>query len=160
MQPLNSPLELGVRALIILTAAFPRSLDLDRLVLMDYCLLHSADLGGPTSVLPAVPTRSGELGIKRSVLEHGVQVMSRAGMVDLVTTANGVTYRASEEAAPFLRLVDSPLVESLRSVADWAVAAFGEVPSEDIRTRLRSISDRWTEEFAWEPQGDEEGDPE
>src|SRR5262245_19300740 len=107
MQPLNSPLELGVRALIILTAAFPRSLDLDRLVLMDYCLLHSADLGGPTSVLPAVPTRGGELGIKRSVLEHGVQVMSRAGMVALVASAGGVTYTASEEAAPFLRLVDS-----------------------------------------------------
>lgn len=156
MQPLNSPLELGVRTLIILTAAFPRSLDLDRLILMDYCLLHSADLGGPISILPAVPTRNGEFGIKRSVLEHGLQVMLRARMVDLVTTADGVTYKASEEAAPFLRLIDSPLVGSLHRVAEWAVAEFSAAPSEVIRTRVRSISSQWTEEFAWEPE-DEEG---
>jgi hypothetical protein len=155
MQTLNSPLELGVRSLILLTAAFPRSLDLDRLVLMDYCLLHSADLDGPPSVLPDVPTRNGELGIKRSVLEHGVQVMSRAGMIDLVTTANGVTYRASEEAAPFLRLIDSSLADALRDVADWSITQFGEVSTDEIRQRVRTISDRWTEEFAWEFDGDE-----
>lgn len=86
MRPLNSPLELGLRTLILLNVGFPRSFDVDRLVLMDYCLLHSADLGGPASVLPPVPARGGELGVKRSVLEHGVQLMARAEMIDLVAT--------------------------------------------------------------------------
>ncbi|WP_037120035.1 ABC-three component system middle component 2 [Rhodococcus erythropolis] len=156
MQPLNSPLELGVRSLILLTAAFPRALGLDRLVLMDYCLLHSADLGGPLSVLPAVPTRNGELGIKRSVLEHGVHVMSRAGLIDLVTAADGVSYRASEEAGPFLRLVDSPLVGELNEVADWLISEFVDLPTDEVRHRIRMISQRWTEEFTWEPN-DESG---
>lgn len=156
MQPLNSPLELGLRALVVLTAAFPRSLDLDRLVLMDYCLLHSADLDGPSSVLPAVPSRSGELGIKRTVLDHGVQLMTRAGMVDLVTTAEGMTYRASEEATPFLRLLDAPFLVSLGEVATWAVGEFGDLSTDQVRDQLRTVSESWVAEFAWEPTEEEE----
>lgn len=147
MQPLNSPLELGLRALVVLTASFPRSFDVDRLVLMDYCLLHSADLGGPPSVLPPVPTRVGELGVKRSVLEHGVQVMVRAHMVDFVATTDGLTYRASEDAAPFLRLVNSALVNVLSDVAAWTVSEFGDLSTEDIRERIRTVADRWTEQW-------------
>ncbi|WP_224277795.1 ABC-three component system middle component 2 [Nocardioides lacusdianchii] len=156
MQPLNSPLELGLRTLVVLTTAFPRTFDLDRLVLLDYCLLHSADLEGPPSVLPAVPNRSGELGLKRTVLDHGVQLMARAGMVDLVTTAEGMTYRAGEEAAPFLRLLESPLLGALGEVATWAVDEFGDLNTDQVRDRLRTVSESWATEFAWEPT-DEEG---
>lgn len=148
MQPLNSPLELGLRALVVLTASFPRSFDVDRLVLLDYCLLHSADLGGPPSVLPTFPTRGGELGIKRSVLEHGIQVMARAQMVDLVATGGGLTYRASEEAMPFLQLVDSPLMITLSEVAAWAASEFGDLPTDDIRDRIRTVANRWTEQWS------------
>lgn len=155
MQPLNSPLELGLRSLVVLTAAFPRTFDLDRLVLLDYCLLHSADLEGPPSLLPAVPNRSGELGLKRTVLDHGVQLMARAGMVDLVTTADGLTYRAGEGAAPFLRLLDSPLLGALVEIATWAVDEFGDLATDQVRDRLRDVSQSWATEFAWEPTEEE-----
>lgn len=147
MQTLNSPLELGLRTLIVLTVSFPRELDVDRLVLLDYCLLHSEDLGGPPSVLPALSTRGGELGIKRSVLEHGIQVMSRAGLIDVVVSTRGLSYRASEAAAPFLRLVHSPLLVRLTQVAEWAISDFGDLPAPDIRERIRMISNQWSEQW-------------
>lgn len=147
MQALNSPLELGLRALVILTACFPRSLNLDQVVLMDYCLLHSADFDGPVSVHPAVPARSGEIGLKRSVIEHGLQVMTRAGMVDLVATTDGVTYRASEQAAPFLRLVDSPLLAELNEIAVWSASEFDGLTTEGLRDRIRSVANAWTEQW-------------
>lgn len=150
MQTLNSPLELGLRTLVVLTASFPRQLDVDRLVLMDYCLLHSADLGGPESVLPAISTRGGELGIKRSVLEHGLQVMARARMIDVVASTEGLTYRASEAAAPFLRLVSSPLLDRLTEVALWAVTDFGDLSTDGIRERIRLISNQWSEQWTEE----------
>lgn len=153
MQTLNSPLELGLRALVILTATFPRPLDVDRLVLLDYCLLHSADLGGPASVLPAISTRGGELGIKRSVLEHGIQMMARAGKIDVVASAEGLTYRASEAAAPFLRLVSSPLLNRLTEVAEWAAADFGDLPADGIRERIRLIADQWSAEWTEDSLG-------
>ncbi|MGL5824044.1 MAG: ABC-three component system middle component 2, partial [Nocardioides sp.] len=61
MTPLNGPLEVAVRVLMVLVEAFPEHLDLNRLVLLDHGLLHSADLGGPESLHPPVPIRAGEL---------------------------------------------------------------------------------------------------
>ena len=45
MNPLNSPVETGVRVLMLLTSVFPEHLSLNQLVLLDHGLLHSADLG-------------------------------------------------------------------------------------------------------------------
>ena len=143
MEPLNSPLELGLRALIVLTEAFPRSFDLDRLALMDYCLLHSADLGGPPSILPPSPSRSGELGIKRSVVEHGVQLMARAEMIELVAGERGITYRASEKASPFLLLLESPLVARLSGVARWVTTELGDISTDAVRERINRITNNW-----------------
>ncbi len=41
--PLNSPLEVGIRVLMLLAEAFPAGLDLNDLVLLDHGLLHSAE---------------------------------------------------------------------------------------------------------------------
>lgn len=156
MQTLNSPLELGLRTLVVLTVSFPRELDIDRIVLMDYCLLRSEDLGGPPSVLPAIATRGGELGIKRTVLEHGIQVMLRAGLIDVVVSSKGLNYRASEAAAPFLRLVSSPLLDKLRQAAEWAVGDFGDLPTTGIRERIQLVANQWGEQ--WTDDSDEIGD--
>ena len=51
----NGPLEAGIRAVSILGAAYPQSYDLQRLVALDYLLVHTSDVGGPESLHP--PTR-------------------------------------------------------------------------------------------------------
>ena len=147
MNPLNSPLEIGLRTVILLTEVFPEALNIDRLILMDYRLLHSGDFDGPNSVQPAVSTRSGELGIKRTVLEHGVQLMMRAGMVEVEASNQGITYRASEAASPFLRLVRSPMLDQLCQVASWIGVEFSDLTNDAIRERMRIISSQWSEEW-------------
>ena len=143
MQTLNSPLEVGLRTVVTLTASFPDALDIDRLLLMDYCLLHSADLGGPESVLPSIDTRGGELAVRRSVLEHGVHLMVRAGMIEISTSPLGIAYRASESAAPFLVLVSSPHLGRISEVATWTATEFSDLSTEQIRSRMRQISNQW-----------------
>jgi len=85
--PLNGPLEVAVRVLTVLTVAFPARLDLNRLVLLDHGLLHSADLGGPKSLHPPVPLRSGELGMKRERIQHGMEVLLRAELAHMEPSA-------------------------------------------------------------------------
>ena len=70
-QPFNSYLETGVRSLIILVVAFPTLFDLQRLVEMDYLVVHSGDIGGPKSLHAALPLRVGELLIRRGLIENG-----------------------------------------------------------------------------------------
>lgn len=147
MQPLNSPIELGVRTLVVLTAAFPSELDLGRLVLLDHCLLHSADMGGPTSIHPALPARSGELGFKRTAIEQGIQVMLRAGLVDAISGAEGIIYRASEEASPFLQLLGSDHLASLKVTARWVSDQFANLTELELRDRMSQALGRWAEEF-------------
>lgn len=149
MEVLNSPIELGVRSLVLLTKVFPKALDLGRLVLMDHCLLHSADLGGPESILPETPSRSGELGIKRTMIERGVQVMVRAGMVEVLVDPDGLLYMASEDANVFLELLRSPYLLSLSDVAEWVAREFGELTEEEIRERMSEIVGMWREQFAF-----------
>lgn len=48
VSPFNGPVEIGLRALCVLTTAFPAAYALQRLVIFDYFLVHSDDIeGGP-----------------------------------------------------------------------------------------------------------------
>lgn len=147
MKPLNSPLEVGIRTVVLLAESFPDVLDIDRLVLMDYWLLHSGDFNGPRSIQPALSTRNGELGIKRTILEHGVQLMTRAGMIEVSTTIQGITYQASESAAPFLQLIRSEMLDQLSQVARWVCMEFAGLTDDRIRELMGSVMRQRTEEW-------------
>ena len=106
--PLNSPVEVGVRVLMLLTEAFPTHLDLNRLVLLDHGLLHSADLGGPESLHPPLPIRAGELGVKRRTIEGGLEGLIWAALAQTDVGDDGIQYRAIEDAEGVLGLLASP----------------------------------------------------
>ena len=66
----NGPLEAGLRAVAILGAAHPRTLDLQRLVAFDYLLVHTGDIGGPASLHPPSPLHSAELLVRRELVQR------------------------------------------------------------------------------------------
>lgn len=144
MRPLNSPLEVGLRAVIVLTEAFPEKLNMDSLLLMDYVMLHSGDFGGPVSLQPQLSTRGGELGAKREILNHGVQLMMRAGMVEAFASSDGITYRASEESSPFLQLIQSKMLGQLSEVARWVVREFSSLSDDAILDQTSQIERQWS----------------
>jgi len=145
--PLNSPLEVGIRALMLLSEAFPARLDLNRLVLLDHGLLHSADLGGPESLHPRLPIQAGELGIKRTTIEQGLQVMIRAGLVEMDVSEQGIHFAASERAYGFVNLLASEYAGGLHSRAAWIVDHFEDLSEPSLRDQMRGIFDNWSEEF-------------
>ena len=46
VEPFNGPVEIGLRALCVLTTAFPAAYALQQLVVFDYFLVHSDDIEG------------------------------------------------------------------------------------------------------------------
>lgn len=145
--PLNSPLEVGIRVLMLLAEAFPAGLDLNDLVLLDHGLLHSADLGGPESLHPPLPIRAGELGMKRRTIEQGLEVMIRAGLAEISAGQAGIRFVASERAYGFVNLLASEYAGTLRSRATWVIGHFGDLSEISLRSEMRSIFDQWSEEF-------------
>src|SRR5258708_5507324 len=79
----NTPVESGLRSLFVLEAVRPSGCDLQRLIIYDYFLVHSADVpSGPASLHPATPMRSGELLVRRKLIEAGLNVLMRKGLVE------------------------------------------------------------------------------
>lgn len=145
--PLNSPLEVGLRVLMVLAEAFPAHLDINRLVLLDHGLLHSADLDGPESLHPPTPVRAGELGVKRQRIEEGLHVMLRAGLAEMSAEDGGIEFCASDTAEGFLRLLESDYSRGLHERAHWVVEELGDIDNDRLRERMREISSHWSEEF-------------
>ena len=146
-QLLNSPLEVGVRVVAMLTALYPGRADLARIVLLDHVVLHSGDFEGNASLHPATPGRVGELGIKRELIRKGIQLMRTRGLLIRDATFAGLYYVASDDARPFLDSIDAPYLTELRRRCSWAASDFGRLSDDAIRTRLTAVFGRWVEEF-------------
>ncbi|MCX4753471.1 ABC-three component system middle component 2 [Kitasatospora purpeofusca] len=138
MNPLNSPLEIGVRALVLLAESHPEPLDLAQLALLDHAVLHSGELeGGPPSLHPGLPARMGELGMKRVVLEQALLVLIRAGLAGVEPDSSGLVYRATDRGPAFVDVLEAPYVEHLRERAAWAIHQWA--PGIDVRTATHAL---------------------
>lgn len=144
----NSPLEAGLRCLVILNAGYPNSYDLGRLVFYDYMLVHSGDIsGGPESLHPATPHRSGEILIRRPVLESGLQLMISKGFVDVSYREDGIFYFATEAVSPFIDSLVSKYVSDMEEKSYWLVNEFDSFCLKSIQEMVNQNLENWGGEF-------------
>lgn len=147
VEPFNSPLETGLRSLAILEAAFPNRYDLQRLVELDYLVVHSADVGGPESLHAPLPLRAGELLVRRQLIENGLLLMMSKGLVERRASSDGIEYVAGDTASPYLASLTAPYTLQLRDRARWLVDNFAGFSTEEIRNLIRRFFEHWTSEF-------------
>jgi len=145
--PFNSPLETGIRSLAILVAAFPLAFDLQRLVEMDYLVVHSGDADGPNSLHAPLPLRAGELLVRRGLIEKGLILMMSRGLVQRISADDGFCYIAAETAAPFIASLSANYSRRLRECAEWAASRFQDMPTEEIRRITHRLFERWSSQF-------------
>lgn len=148
-QLFNSAVELGLRALCVLVETYPKPCDLQRLVLFDYLLVHSADVdGGPESLHPATPQRGAEVLVRRAILEPGIALYARRGLICTVADTDGFTYTASDRGSAFLDTLRAAYVAMLRERARWISASFGQLTTGTIQHYVNTELDRWSGQFA------------
>jgi hypothetical protein len=151
IQPLfNSPLETGVRAIVVLEAFFPRAFDLIRLTWLDHLVVHTADLGGPASLHPDVPERTGELLVRRRLVENGLNLMRRLHLIEVLASQAGIQYRTSENATAFVDSMRSDYLQGLKERAFWLADRFAGLSDIEISEIVSNRLNRLTVEF----QGD------
>lgn len=144
----NSKLETGTRAVIVLDAAYPRALDLARLTWFDHLVVHTGDAGGPPSLHPPLPERTGELLVRRRLVEDSLTLMRRVHLIDAVADECGVSFRASDEAAPFVDLMRTDYARELKVCARWLVTEFADLSADELARRVEHQLDRWSVEFS------------
>lgn len=151
LAPFNGPIEIGLRALVSLTASYPRLFSLQRLVILDYLLVHSDDVeGGPPGLHPKTPHRSGEILARRGVLQQGLTLYQSRNLIECVFEPLGLFYRATDASAAFLDALDSEYVGKLRERASWVTDRFGEQSDATLSAFVEGGVGRWGAEFTHE----------
>lgn len=150
----NSPLEAGLRAVILLDAFAPYAFDLKALSLLDYYVVHAGDIQvdaeGLESLHPPVEARRGEFFVRRRLVEEGLALMERAFLLDRIADGNGLTFRARDVAAAMVDLMESPYNQRLRETSRWIAGCAEKEGHEAFFTRLENGVDRWTHEIEGE----------
>lgn len=148
----NGPIEVGLRSLLLLAAAHPEYLDLQRLVILDYLLVHSGDLAdGPPSLHPPSPLRAGEVSIRRQLVNDGLLLLESKGLVARRFSEDGIRYVAEDLAPSVLDAYTSPYVQLLRDRADWAVERAANLADEHANALFGETLGRWRTEFVTLP---------
>ncbi len=150
-EPFNGPIEIGLRAVVILCEAYPQAMSLQRLVIFDYLMVHSDDLpNGPPGLHPKTPYRSGELFVRRHVLQDGLALFQSRGLATQLYTKDGVRFSATESSAAFLDVLVSPYACDLRQRAVWLQTTLGEVTDASLNALAKEHVGAWGAEFAME----------
>lgn len=143
----NGPLETGVRAVAILTAAFPRAYDLQSLTALDYLLVHTADLGGPEDLHPDAPIKAPATEVRRKTIESALQLMMTRDLVARQVSSMGIAYVAGEGAAFFVTSLQSEYATAMRERAAWLAKTVGDYNGQALDRLMRRFFDRWVAEF-------------
>lgn len=147
----NGPFEIGLRALCVLTNAFPESYPLQRLVIFDYFLVHSDDIeGGPKGLHPRTPHRGGEILVRRGVIQDGITLYESRGLIERVYKDGGIFFAATDKSADFLDTLSTEYLQSLRERADWVVDSFGLIDDAELDAMVRNRIGTWGAEFSTE----------
>lgn len=153
----NSSFELGLRALGILNEAYPRNIDIRRLLIYDYLVIHSSDIeSGPSSLHPSIPHRSNGILIRRKILQEGLNLMYSKNLIDIVYDNEGISYKASNLAKPFLGLFEAMYLEKLRENAKWVITNFELFNDDEINKYVEAHLVEWGGNYDYEFLNEEE----
>ncbi len=132
----------------ILHALRPRVADLQKLVLLDYALIYSGDLGGPSSLHTPVPQRNSEAYTRRDRIEEGLYLMSRKGVVLATFTDAGIVYCAGDQCRQLVYALTSSYARELEARSVWIATEFGGASPEELMARFDREGHRWGAEFS------------
>lgn len=148
----NNNLETGIRALVILNAAYPLALDLTKLTWLDHLVVHTGDIGGPGSLHPNLPQRNGEILVRRRLIEDGLTLMRRLHLISTVADEKGIAYQATDEAYPYVELMKTSYASKLKDRAIWLVENILPRGEDAMQKLIVDKLGQWNVEFQEEPQ--------
>jgi hypothetical protein len=143
----NSTFETGVRAIFVLNAIYPETLDLEELVAFDHLVVHSSDVGGPNSLHPATATRATEMLVRRELINGGLLLMQTRSLVERIADSSGFSYRAGQEARNFVSYLTSAYFHDLQEAAMYLAVLRRNVGKVVFENLVGQQLERWAIQF-------------
>lgn len=152
----NNPVESALRSLVLLVEAYPATLDLQKLVYLDYLLVHSADADGPESLHPPTPQRDGEMAVRRDLIEQGLHLLLVRGLAERRATITGFEYAALDAAGSLIASLETEYSRLLLARAAWVADTFAQRDTKSLDAFFNEHIGRWGEEFTLTSPGGED----
>ncbi|WP_342488866.1 ABC-three component system middle component 2 [Cytobacillus sp. FSL W7-1323] len=147
----NTPLEVGLRVLTILNELKHEAIDINRLIIYDYFVLHGNDFDVRIESLhPPTPHRSGEIIIKRKVIQDGINLMYSRELLDTRYTEEGIYYKANELTPAFLNYFDSLYYTEISKNTKLVIRKFNSYSDGDLDSYVNDRLTKWGSEFTKE----------
>ncbi len=143
----NTPFETGLRSVVILTACYPDMLGLNRLVVFDHLVVHTEDVGGPSSMHPKDRSRAAEILVRRRLVDVGLGLMQTRGLVARAMTPAGFRYKAGDDAGSFVDMLSSEYMSALKDRAEWLIENVHPMSEDELSRLVQSRMDEWEPEF-------------
>lgn len=144
----NGSIETAMRSLIILEAFYPCSLDLETISLLDYFVVHTADLGGPSSLHPAVSSRVGEYRVRRRTIQDSLQILIRRNLIVSTEADDGIRFISGDDSPAFIKLLATKYNLVLSERAKWL--ALQAKNYENLFYDMRAHIENLTMEFQFD----------
>lgn len=138
----NGPIETALRSLIILEAFYPCPLNLETISLLDYFVVHTADIGGPSSLHPAVSSRVGEYRVRRRTIQDSLQILIRRNLIVSTEADDGIRFVSGDDAPAFIKLLATNYNLTLSERANWLALQAKHHGNlfYDMRTHIESLT--------------------
>lgn len=115
---LDSSIELGLRASIILDAYTPRFLSENELLFLDYILVHCNDFYDDTaSVYPTSNFRVSDITQRKICLHVALKLYTHKGIIIVKTTPLGIKYRTGGKYPGYIKSIENEFIQKLSAIA-------------------------------------------
>jgi len=143
----NTPIEVGLRLLFVINRSL-KSLDTQRLIYYNYILVHSSDIpSAPKSLHPDFPNRSCEIYVTRKIIQKGLLLLVKKGLVEIVYTKKGILYKSNKMSDAFLTQFKSAYASELAERASWVSEHFDYFSDKQLADFINDNVGKWGSEF-------------
>jgi hypothetical protein len=143
----NSSLEVGLRSLSLLRSAYPKCMDLNHLVLLDFIVTHTDSFGGLPSLHSKNRYKPTELLVRRPLIEEGLKLLAKKGLIEVIVTDEGFFYIAGDSSNTFFGALMSEYYTQQNARSDWVVDKYGNLNFIELKSEVNKIFEEWIEEF-------------
>jgi hypothetical protein len=146
----NTPLEIGLRSLVILNSIDRKSLDPERIMFYDYLSLNTKDIGGEDSLHAPVPNRGVQVYARKDLIHKGLAIMLSKELIELHATEEGFAYTINANGVKFLEYFETEYFKLLQSRVTWVIENHGDKSNKELVAFIGANLRAWGGEFITE----------
>lgn len=142
----NSPLELSIRALLILKFSI-RPIDLDKLMYLDHLALNTEDIDGPPSIHAPIPHRGVQIFARKELLQKGLTILISKELITIIASQEGIFYQINEAGKKFIEYFSTEYFIELSNAVKWVVEKFNLQNTQEVKKFIDENLEKWSGEF-------------